>query len=82
MGCGEAVTDAGFGQKQARLRRIDLDLLAKAADEHAKILGIVAVARTPDFPKNVLVGKQTPSMAGQQMQQIVLARRELDRLSS
>ena len=58
---------------------IALDLVAQLADEHPQILRVALVRGAPDRGEELAVGHHPAGIAGERRQQIVFARRQLDR---
>ena len=59
---------------------IALDLGAQLADEHPQILRVVLVRGAPDGGEDLAVRHHPAGVARERAQQVVFARRQLDRL--
>src|SRR5204863_8953666 len=69
LGRHEPISDTEFGQQDARLGRIDLDLLPQLAHEDAQIMRVVQVRRAPDLLEQELVGDDVSRVLRQELQQ-------------
>ena len=52
----QAVADTGFGDDKAGLGGIGFEFFAQVRDVHAQVVGLLDVARAPDFFEDLPVG--------------------------
>ena len=79
---GDPVPDAGLGDDQAgqRPRLVGgLELAPDLADVDVDVVRLVAVGRPPHRPQQAAVGDQPPGVGDQDLEDLVLARRQVDR---
>ena len=81
-GFGGAVADAGLGFDNSRRGRVALDFGAQLTDEHAQILRVLAMRRTPNRGQNLAVRHYLAGVTKQHGEQVVFFRRQLDRRPS
>jgi hypothetical protein len=77
-----AIADAGLGHDDRGSDRVRLELASKASDVNAERLLRVAKCVSPDFPKELLVGQGTSSVAEQRAQNVPFGPRQVDDLVS
>lgn len=73
----EAVSNAKFGDKNARLGGILFDLMAQLANKNAQIMGIMRVASAPNFLQELRVRNDIAGVLCQDLQQPIFLRRQL-----
>src|SRR4051794_31948958 len=65
-----------------RAGRIGFELLPQPADEHAQILHLFRLRRTPDFAQQMSVGQYLAGMADEHAEEIELLWRQFDLLTA
>src|ERR1041384_5441655 len=68
---GQTITDARFGDDEFRARRVGFNFFAQVRHVNTQIVGVLVVALSPDFAKDLAVGEDFSCVAHQEPKKLV-----------